>query len=144
MDHYKRILVAVELSPVDEQVCLRAQSMATIDPEIVVDFMYVVEPIITDYEFSLLGTFELGAEEEEHARERVNALVAQYGGVTSSVIIKTGLVGPNIVEHTSTGNYDLIIVGNHFIHGIKLLIGSTTDSILHHVPCDVLAVRVEE
>lgn len=37
---------------------------------------------------------------------------------------------------------DLIIVGSHGRHGLALLLGSTASGVLHHAPCDVLAVRL--
>jgi universal stress protein A len=39
-------------------------------------------------------------------------------------------------------NVDLIIVGSHGRHGLALLLGSTANDVLHHAPCDVLAVRL--
>ncbi|MDD2863197.1 MAG: universal stress protein [Methylococcales bacterium] len=39
-------------------------------------------------------------------------------------------------------NIDLIIVGSHGRHGLALLLGSTANDVLHHAPCDVLAVRL--
>ncbi|MDD5229261.1 MAG: universal stress protein [Methylococcales bacterium] len=40
-------------------------------------------------------------------------------------------------------NIDLIIVGSHGRHGLALLLGSTANDVLHHAPCDVLAVRLK-
>ena len=37
---------------------------------------------------------------------------------------------------------DLIVVGSHGRHGLALILGSTSTSILHGAKCDVLAVRV--
>ncbi|WP_292363901.1 universal stress protein, partial [Methylophaga sp. UBA1464] len=37
---------------------------------------------------------------------------------------------------------DLIVVGSHGRKGIKMLLGSTANAILHHARCDVLAVRL--
>jgi len=37
---------------------------------------------------------------------------------------------------------DLIIVGSHGRHGLALLLGSTANDVLHHAPCDVLAIRL--
>ncbi len=39
---------------------------------------------------------------------------------------------------------DLIIVGSHGRKGFALLLGSTSNSVLHGASCDVLAVRVAE
>lgn len=38
----------------------------------------------------------------------------------------------------------MIIIGSHGCHGIKLLLGSTANAILHEANCDVLAVRIKE
>ncbi len=37
---------------------------------------------------------------------------------------------------------DLIVVGSHGRHGLALLLGSTANGVLHHAPCDVLAIRL--
>jgi universal stress protein A len=39
---------------------------------------------------------------------------------------------------------DLIVVGSHGRHGIKMLLGSTANAVLHHAHCDVLAVRLKD
>ena len=39
---------------------------------------------------------------------------------------------------------DLLVIGSRDAHGLNLLFGSTTDRILHKVPCDVLAVRLKK
>jgi universal stress protein A len=37
---------------------------------------------------------------------------------------------------------DLIVIGTHGKSGLKLLLGSTANGVLHGVKCDVLAVKV--
>ncbi|MDB4308535.1 universal stress protein, partial [Porticoccaceae bacterium] len=39
---------------------------------------------------------------------------------------------------------DLIVVGSHGRHGLALIFGSTSNSVLHGATCDVLAVRITE
>jgi universal stress protein A len=39
---------------------------------------------------------------------------------------------------------DLIVVGSHGRHGLALIFGSTSNSVLHGASCDVLAVRISE
>lgn len=41
-------------------------------------------------------------------------------------------------------NVDLIVVGSHGRKGIKMLLGSTANAVLHHAGCDVLAVRLKD
>ena len=38
---------------------------------------------------------------------------------------------------------DLIVVGTHARWGLALLLGSTTDGVMHGAECDVLAVKVD-
>ena len=38
---------------------------------------------------------------------------------------------------------DLIVIGTHGQSGLKLLLGSTANAVLHGVKVDVLAVKVE-
>ena len=39
-------------------------------------------------------------------------------------------------------NTDLIVIGTHGRSGLKLLLGSTANSVLHSAKQDVLAVRI--
>lgn len=49
-----------------------------------------------------------------------------------------------IQEEAKNAHVDLIVIGSHGRHGIRLLLGSTANAVLHGAECDVLAVRVEE
>ena len=44
----------------------------------------------------------------------------------------------------SEDGVDLIVVGSHGRHGLALIFGSTSNSVLHGANCDVLAVRITE
>jgi universal stress protein A len=39
---------------------------------------------------------------------------------------------------------DLIVTGSHGRHGLALLLGSTANGVLHHAPCDVMAIRLPD
>jgi len=39
---------------------------------------------------------------------------------------------------------DLVVIGSHGRHGIRLLLGSTANAVLHDMPCDILAVKITE
>lgn len=50
-----------------------------------------------------------------------------------------------IVETAENMNADLIIVGSHgYNRWERLLLGSVSDSVVHHAPCSVLVVRHPE
>lgn len=49
-----------------------------------------------------------------------------------------------IVETAESNNFDLIIVGSHGYNSWeRLLLGSVSDSVVHHAPCSVLVVRAK-
>ncbi len=54
----------------------------------------------------------------------------------------TGSPESRIVEIAETTGADLIIVGSHgYNRWERLLLGSVSDSVIHHAPCSVLVVR---
>ncbi|MBX9705739.1 MAG: universal stress protein, partial [Gammaproteobacteria bacterium] len=61
---------------------------------------------------------------------------------STMIYIATGAINTVIAGLAEKLQADLIVVGSHGRHGLRLLLGSHTDSILHHSPCDVLAVRL--
>jgi universal stress protein A len=63
-----------------------------------------------------------------------------------NVLVKTELLTGSpesrIVEKAEEINADLIIVGSHgYNRWERLLLGSVSDSVIHHAPCSVLVVR---
>lgn len=61
--------------------------------------------------------------------------------VTSEVLF--GSPESRIVETAEQIGADLIIVGSHgYNRWERLLLGSVSDSVVHHAPCSVLVVRV--
>lgn len=55
-----------------------------------------------------------------------------------------GIPKQEICQLAQQQGVDLIMVGSHERYGLALLLGSTADGVLHHSPCDVLAVRIDE
>ena len=45
-----------------------------------------------------------------------------------------------IVEYASKNNIDLIVMGSHGRRGLARLVGSATNGVINHAPCDVLTV----
>lgn len=65
--------------------------------------------------------------------------------VTVSTEILIGSPESRIVETAEDFGADLIIVGSHgYNRWERLLLGSVSDSVVHHAPCSVLVVRSDE
>jgi universal stress protein A len=58
-------------------------------------------------------------------------------------IIRIGPAKQVILEEAEQQKSDLVIMGSHGRHGVRLLLGSTANAVLHNANCDVLAVRVK-
>ncbi len=94
------------------------------------------------------------AELEKTARENAEKTVAdsakrvrEFAGSAGADISTDVLFGSpdsRIVETAEEWKADLIIVGSHgYSRWERLLLGSVSDSVVHHAPCSVLVVRVQ-
>lgn len=80
----------------------------------------------------------------ENAKQAITKLGAELGVPESRQVIKIGPAKLVILEEAEQANADLIIVGSHGRHGVRLLLGSTANAVLHGAKCDVLAVRIPD
>jgi len=46
----------------------------------------------------------------------------------------------HIIEFAQQNNVDLIVMGSHGKRGLSRLLGSATNGVINHAPCDVLTV----
>ena len=67
--------------------------------------------------------------------------LAIHGFAVETVVI-TGRPATAIVEHASTGAFDLIVMGTHGRTGLShALLGSVAERVVQKAPCPVLTVR---
>ena len=94
-------------------------------------------------------TSEMEKDARENAGKIVDETVAKVKSffkdievnVTGDVLF--GSPDSRIVETAEEDGTDLIIVGSHgYSRWERLLLGSTSDSVVHHAPCSVLIVRL--
>lgn len=78
------------------------------------------------------------------AKEEMAKTAKQLGVSIADCIIKVGPAKVVILEEAERLEVDLIVVGSHGRHGLRLLLGSTANAVLHGASCDVLAVRLKE
>lgn len=92
---------------------------------------------------------------EKIARENAEAVLDETSriigeslsesGVTVGTEILIGSPESRIVEKAEDLGADLIVVGSHgYNRWERLLLGSVSDSVVHHAPCSVLVVRSEQ
>ena len=67
-----------------------------------------------------------------------------FPGAEIDLTTQIGVGAPEqiLIEEAKEWNADLVVVGSHG-RGFwgRMLLGSTTDALVHHAPCSVLVVR---
>lgn len=77
----------------------------------------------------------------EEARQYLEVRILNAKIIISTASL-SGSPDSRIVETAEAMNADLIIVGSHgYNRWERLLLGSVSDSVVHHAPCSVLVVR---
>lgn len=140
---YDKILVAVDMSEEAESVVSTAAAIADrFDAEL--DLVSVITPLSEIYagvdmrQLPYVGSFERTAEEQ------VTARLAQLAGIRSGsrIVVRHGDLAREIRKVAREIEADLVVLGTHGVGGAALILGSTSNAVLHDVPCDLLAVRV--
>lgn len=146
MENYKHILLAVDFFENDAIVSNRAKELAD-RYQARLSIIHVLDSMpITDagYGLELPFNFDLAAELMAAAKNKLIRLAEQLNIGENGRWLETGSPKQEIIRIASENQVDLIIVGSHGRHGLALLLGSTANSVLHHAPCDVLAVRLPD
>lgn len=139
---YHRILLAVELiAKSDRLIIEKARELAKeFNAE-----LYLFHAIENFTSYAAYGV-AAGADIEQMLFDSAKKEMAKLGQKLSvpekHQIIKVGPAGQLVLEVAEKNKNDLIILGSHGRHGIRLLLGSTANSVLHGAKCDVLAVRL--
>lgn len=145
MEEYNRIVVALDLSAASQQVAQRARAIAEhcrASLSIVHVFEYLPPIDVADMPLGSAGVFVDESELKAIHQQRLDAFVEKLGIEGATHTLLEGVAKTEIVRHAEHIRADLIVLGSHGRHGIGLLLGSTANAVLHHAPCDVLAVRI--
>jgi len=149
---YKHILYATELNEsknATEDKVTQLQQLTQAKLSVI----HVVEPIPNTYYGGVYGVIpgldpegSLGTTKilEQRAIELLQPLVNRLNIAEQDLHVPIGYVSEEILAFAEQEDVDLIITSSHGVHGLKLLLGSTTNAILHGAKCDVLAVRFKE
>lgn len=144
MQIYKKILIALELTPECDQFLLKkAESLAEGSGEI-----YLIHAVEHMSNYGAAYGVSAGVDIEDilvkEAKESMAEVAGRFNIPANKQIVKAGPAKFLILEEAEKLGIDLILVGSHGRHGVRLLLGSTANAVLHGANCDVLAVRVKE
>lgn len=144
MNDYQNILLAVDLSHDDEQVINKAQRISD-QYGSRISIIHVLDNIpMPDTAYGTEIPLYEGLNDEllNVKKTRLSQIGEGLGLDSTRVRMVWGLPHQEIIRMAGEESTDLIIVGSHGRHGIALLLGSTASGVLHHSPCDVLAIRL--
>lgn len=144
MSDYKSVLIALELNKESDQ-RLVDKAKAFIEAGVDVSLVHSVEHMTS---YGAAYGVAAGIDVEEALREEADAQIKVVGSALSIAperqFVKVGPAKFVILEEAKAHHCDLIVVGSHGRHGVRLLLGSTANAVLHGAECDVLAVRLSD
>jgi len=145
MATYRKILVAVDLSPEARAVLARACELRGLY-ESELFLIHVVEPIVLGGDYDLVPVMPVEIEETllQRAKAYLGTLVGEMNIADVQQSVEVGSVKHEILRFAEEQDCDLIVIGAHGRHGVATLLGSTANAVLHGTKCDVLCVRLGE
>ncbi|MDD7805325.1 MAG: universal stress protein [Endozoicomonas sp. (ex Botrylloides leachii)] len=142
MNNYNHVLAAIDLSDEANEVLKKAKCIAEANAA-KLTLVHVLEPLSVAYGSDIpLNLTTLQNDISQQARERIAQLADNIQLETGEQHIVYGRPEREVHRIARESDVDLIVLGSHGRHGLALILGSTSTSILHGASCDVLAVRV--
>jgi universal stress protein A len=146
MANYQHILISADFSEYNNVVMLRAKELAERN-QAKLSICHIIEDFpIADFAYESMIGIDMDRRDalQKGGKQQLSALAKTQNIPDDNQWLELGSPGYGIVRLANENKVDLIIVGSHGRHGIKLLLGSTANTVLHHAKCDVLAVRLPE
>ena len=147
MKLYQNILVAIDFSASADTVIRRGIEFQN-DCQADLSVLHVVDhlPPLGFGEEPLIAPDWLIPEKEliKNAEKSLDSIMQNHNLTNCEHLVLLGTAINEIIRVADEKKCDLIIIGSHGRHGVRLLLGSTANGILHHANCDVLAVRVKD
>lgn len=145
MNDYIHILVAIDFSPSSDQILNKAADVAKRN-NARLSLLHIVEylpPIDTAYEPTLANSWVI----DEHkminqAKNTLEKFAQKHQLENVGLHTLPGSPRYEITQFVNDNKCDLIVMGSHGRHGIRLLLGSTANAVLHDMPCDILAIKL--
>lgn len=154
---FNNILVALDVTEIDQQVVDAAIALATADSANLM-LLYVFSPgdpevpafpglerfYSTEYEQAIAQFTQQWQQLQERRVAPLRALEAQIAaqGIAVKSIHRWGYPGPLICLTAREQRADLILLGRHGRTGLQeLFLGSVSNDVLHHAPCSVLTIQ---
>lgn len=152
MPSVQKILVPVDLSPCSSHALAEARQFADAFGASI-DLLYVwsapalvaPEAVVTGIGINEQPLFEWVRHNANEQLARFQASAEHEGINVQQSICESGDPATSIVEHATSGKYDLVVMGTHGRTGLShVLLGSVTEKVVRRAPCPVLTVRAAD
>lgn len=140
---YKNILVAIELTEkTNMEILARARLMAK-EYGAEITLVHAVE-YAGSYNIYGMGVgFEIEKSLVDNSTKAMQELGARIGIASNKLIVRSGSAKYVILEEADRIQSDLIVVGSHGRNGVRAILGSTANAVLHGAKIDVLSIRIK-
>ena len=144
MSTYKHILVGLDLSPESQQV-IDSVKLLFAHTDTKISVCHILEPLAFTYGGDIpVDLSDVQLQLEQQAKERLASICEPLNVADENQLVILGQPATEMRRLARERDIDLIVVGSHGRHGLALIFGSTSNSVLHGAPCDVLAVRITD
>ncbi|KAA8708208.1 MULTISPECIES: universal stress protein [Pseudomonas syringae group] len=144
---YTHVLVAIDLTDECDPVIRRASMLAKTNGA-KLSIVHIVEPMAMAFGGDVpMDLSQLQQQQFDQAKEKLRQVEAKYRNLDvaqGESHLVYGQPRQEIHQLAKNKGCDVIVVGSHGRHGLALLLGSTTNDVVHGAPCDVLAVRLKK
>ena len=144
---YQKVLMALDFHSDNTEIIEKGKTVAE-ENGAELYLIHVDEPIAVAYASDGF-TFNdqiisLQSSIRKEAQQRMEKVGSDLNVPVERRLIREGNPAKEIHTATTEHEIDLIVMGTHGQKGLQLLLGSTANSVLHGVSCDVLTVRLKD
>jgi len=141
---YQHIIAGLDLSEESPQVLEKAAELARVCGA-GLSIAHVIEPLTFAYGGDMpVDLSEVQEQLQLKAEQELHRLAKQSNFDLRQEHVLVGQPATELHYLAEQEGADLIVVGSHGRKGFALLLGSTSNSVLHGASCDVLAIRVSQ
>lgn len=137
---YQKVVVALDIYSEYEPVLQRALSIAQTSKDL--HLVHVTLPHVYFEPYGAAFGDEFVTDIREQAKQALSSVAEKHHIPDAQSHALLGDPAAEIHKVAKEVQADLIVIGTHGHSGLKLLLGSTANGVLHGVKCDVLAVKV--
>ncbi len=146
MSLYKKTIVAID--PCVESDDLIRKAIAITEDANNITLVHVMEIMCAlptaPYAPVVIDTSQIESQVKKAGKDHLQELLSKHQLNTEAYVMLTGSTATEIKNYAEESECDAIVIGSHGRHGLGLLLGSTSSSVIHGCNCDVLVIRLKE